>query len=373
MTATYVPSVALGFPVQRFPAAFSDINATNLLIDASGEKIAYCGYFWTPTREGKTVDGVECRTGAITDSGGTITTSIQNVDLTAGVPMRPNEGTPLVSLADRDLGLFTANAWNGYDFGASVALSFGQLIAVVWEFGTGFTTDVFRLGALSTSANTPSHSAVVVLKSGAGPSWPTVGQPLFANVVFRCTDGSFGTLFGAMPCVNSDILTFSSSSGGFDEIALGLQLPVPSTLEAIHAGIDMDGDANIIVYSGTTAQYTRLLDNSERGSASIRYIEVPVATLQSLSKDTLYRIGIQPNTTTSISVRYLDVNEAAHASLIYGCNAYTHYWDRVDGGAWSNETTTRIPYIGVTLAQLDDGAGGSGGAIPPLQGLIHAR
>jgi len=135
----------------------------------------------------------------------------------------------------------------------------------------------------------------------------------------------------------------------------------------------MDGDTNIIVYSGTTALYTRLLDDSERASGGARYLDVPVATLQSLSKDTLYRIGIQPNTTTSISVRYLDVNEADHASLIYGCNAYTHYWDRLNAGAWSNETTTRIPYIGVSLAQLDDGAGGSGGAIPPLQGLIHAR
>jgi len=362
----------LGFPVHRFPAGFGDVNDTTLVMDASGEKIAFCGYFWHPERATKTVDGIEFLTGAITDSGGSITTSIQNVSLTAGAPMRPDEGTPLVSLADRDLGLFTASGWNGFDFGASSSIAFGQLIAAVWEFGTGFTTDVFRIGGVATAANTPGHSAIANLKAGAGPSWLTTGTTIFPNVVFRCSDGSFGTLFGGLPCVSSGLLTFNSGSAGFDEIALGIRLPVPFTIESIFAGVDMDSDTNIIVYDGTTALYTRLLDNSERASVNIRYIEVPLGTLQALSKDTLYRIALQPNTTTNIVVRYIDINEAGHAALVHGCNAYTHYWDRLNAGAWSNETTTRIPYMGVTVAQCDDAAGG-GGAINPLNGLIVAR
>jgi len=356
MAATFTPSLTLGVPVREFAAAFS--NLSGITIDASGEKIAFCGYFWNPERATKTVDGVEFLAGNITDSGGTISTSIQNVSLTAGFPMRPDEGTPLVSLNDRDLGLFTASAWNGYDFGASSSISFGQLIAVVWEFGTGFTTDVFNLQMLPTAANAPSHSCVSIGKTAAGPVWTNAASAHYPNVVLRCSDGTFATLFGAIPCSATTTLTYNNGSAGFDEIALGLRLPYPFTLEAITAGIDMDGDTNIILYDGTTALYTRLLDNSERSNSASRFLHVPVATLQACAANTLYRIGVQPNTATNISVRYLDVNEADHAALIPGVNEYLHYWDRINAGAWSNETTTRIPFIGLSIAKLDDGTGG---------------
>lgn len=369
MTATLLPFRGLNGGMQLDlvdeDLAPPALLATSLLIDATGEKIAYVGRYWNPQRASKTIDGVEFLTGALTSAGGSeLTISLQTVLLTTGPPGRPNESTPLASVTDVPISTFTASTWSGIDFADTEAVTYGQLLAVVWEFDAGgrLGADAFRLSGMQSNIASFSHTLIANLKTGG--TWANLG--VVPNVVFRHSDGTFGTLQGAF--IASSITSHSIASNTTpDEIAVGIAHPVPVSMDTFCGAASLAGDTDLVLYTGTTALDTVSMDaNTVAGGGGYRQFEAPFPP-RALTASTLYRLAYKP-TTTTLSIYYsVNVNDAAFVAFHGFDPTNGHYWERTDAGAWGGELATRVLFMGYYLSHFDDGAGsGSGGG--PLVG-----
>lgn len=361
MTATLLPFRGLRGGMQ-FDLVDEDLAppallATSLLIDATGEKIAMVGRYWNAERASKTIDGVEFLTGALTSAGGSeLTISLQTVLLTTGPPGRPNESTPLASVTDVPISTFTANTWSGIDFADTEAVTHGQLLSVVWEFDAGgrLGADAFRLAGMQTNIASFSHTLISNLKTGG--TWGNLG--VLPNIVFRHTDGTFGTLKGAF--VASSITSHSIASNTTpDEIAVGIFHPVPASIDSFRGAASLSGDTDIVLYTGTTALDTASIDaNTVAGGGGYRQWETPFPP-RALTANTLYRLAYKPSTTTLVIFYSVNVNDAAFV-VFHGFDPTNgHYWERTDAGAWGGELTTRVLFMGYELSHFDDGVSAS--------------
>src|SRR5262245_16743976 len=108
-------------------------------IDATGEKIAFCGYFWHPEGISKDITRVGFRFGSVTKAGGSgLTVSLQDLNLTTA-PMQPDEvQDQTVAIANGDSG-FTSNVWYRTNaLSANRTLANGDAVCVVIEYdGSG--------------------------------------------------------------------------------------------------------------------------------------------------------------------------------------------------------------------------------------------
>lgn len=341
----------------------------SVLLDAAADRVTMVGRFAHESQATKTVDGVEFLFGAVTKTNGsTFQVSLQNVDLATG-PVIREDGTAdqTLSIANADAG-FVSNAWYGGDFdgAATRSLAIGELVAVVFQFTSFVAGDSVNLRGLSvvSSALLDNQNAVVANLTGTYAL-----QTLLANVVLRCSDGTFGTLEHAWPCSVINTHTFNVNTAGADEYALGVQLPFPYRTDKVWLPAALAGATNTteyLVYSGTTALQTVTLDHNALLTAtgfrtSASYPE------QDHAKDTLYRLAARPTGTTSMNVYSLDVNEVGHMACLPG-GANFHTWTRVDQGAWGGEVTTRRLLAGIRVSAFDDAVGGGSGGGMRLAG-----
>jgi len=328
------------------------------LIDATGEKFAITGRVVWSDRGSHNIHTIGWRAGAITSVGGSgITISLQDASLTAGPPGQP-DGTQDQTVSVL-LSALSASAWNLNTLGADRTVAHGALLSVVWEYDVN--------GRLGADSLVITNLATQLVNSFTGhvpalytTSWNSTAA--IAVLVLVAADGTIGTLAGAVPWSAINTHAFNSGSAA-DELANQFQYPAPVTVEGVSALMTTASaaDFSVILYSGTTALATVAQDNNAfalRASGNVAWKYFPFATPQALAKDTLYRIAFRPDTANNITLYSADVNAAGYLDLIAGQNF--HYWDRVNAGAWANETTTRWLLIRLHLSQTDDGAGGGG-------------
>lgn len=341
-----------------------------MLIDATGEKAAVVGRVKWADRGTHDVRSVGWRAGAIVSAGGSgIVTSLQDVHTTTGNPPRPDEtqdqtiGALLSALA--------ANAWNTQTFSADRAgVAHNDLLAVVWEYdGSG------RLGADSLQVSSlfaggaSSRSMLGALNVLLTASWAL--QSSFPTLVLIGADGAIGTLGFGAPWSLVNTHTFNNSSTP-DERANQFVLATPATIEGVTLpiGVVDAADVSVILYTGTTATETIAFDEDSGpfdGTSVNRMHHFAFNTPRDLLAGTTYRIGVQPNTANDITIFSFDVAAASYLALFGGEDM--HYWDRVDAGAWDNETLTRCLAMKLHFSKTGDDTGGGGGG----GGLLRAN
>jgi hypothetical protein len=338
-------------------------------IDATGEKIAFSGRVWFPARTStKAIRRVCLRWGTVTKSGGSaLTISLQDVSLTAGPPMQPDETQDqTVAVANADAG-FASNTWyRSGTLSADRTVTFGDLLSVVVEYdGSG------RSAPDSVNLSCPNwpppnrHGAVAALKTASWAATNTI-----PNVILEMSDGTFGTLLGSFPCSEINMHTIAVNTGTADEYALAFTPATPFGVDGMWAVMTPGtgaADFEAILYQGTSALATVAQDGNLSEFNAARLTEVPFAS-QDLAAGTLYYASIRPTTTTSINVFSFDVADANHLT----CHDEGTAWNfatRLDQGSWAAATTTRRLMAGVRASSLDDGAGGGGGGAQRGNGL----
>lgn len=340
------------FPRWTTPPALGSI-----LLDAAADRITMVGGFTHPDGVSKTVDGVEFPFGTVGKANGsTMQVSLQNVDLGNG-PVIREDGTPdqTLTIANADAG-FVSNAWYGGDFDAAGTrtLAIGELVAVVFQFGSFVAGDSVNIRGLATvnSSNVLDNQNIVV----ANLTGTYAAQVLLSNVIFRCSDGTFGTLENAWPCTAVNTHAFNVGTGVADEYALGAQLPFPYQSNGMWAPSLLAGATfatEYLTYSGTTALQTTTMDHNALSANTVYNLRRNYPPQTHLA-NTLYRVAVRPTGTTNISVYSTDVNELGHMACLPGGSAF-HLWTRLDQGVTWTPFTTRRLLAGIRLSAFDDG------------------
>lgn len=373
MALVSLPGQSIWFP--RLPdISLPSSLSTALTIDATGEKIAFLGNFYSPDRTSKTINKIGFPTGAITSAGGSIIrVSLQNISLTAGPPGQP-DGTQ-DQYRDANLNTYTANSWfltglvtsDGTDTGSKRTVSHGEKIAVVIEYDSGGRLGADSLIVSSALAlNTSTHQGQVSLYT---TSWAT--QSVIPPCLFECSDGTFATLQVAFPFKSRTTTTFNSGSTP-DEYGLKFVAPFSGKAEGIWTTLYFpagSSDVDLVLYeSGTEIASVAIDANTAQSTANARITVVMFSTAQSITSGNEYIIAVRPTTANSVQVQQFDVDSAAHWAVHAGPAAMCQT-TRTNAGAWS-DTTTRRFYGGLLFSEIHDGASSGGGGGPLIGGRL---
>jgi hypothetical protein len=361
-------SAILGMPAASIVTATAVIASGQ--IDATGEMFACVGQVWykdRATAASKNLTRFGFRFGSVTKAGGSgLTVSAQNLNAGASQPGQPDETQDQTVAIANGNSSFASNTWIRTDaLSAARSVAYGDPLAMNIEFdGSGrLGADAVQFTGLQagSSMNIP---GAVVKSSG---TWTNLLY--LPNLVLEFDDGTFGTLNGSLPF--SAVGTHSTFNTGStpDEIAIGVKLPFPAKVDGIWAitGGTSTADFDVVLYDsdGSSVLASESIDASMLQTNSRKYIHIPLAET-AIAKDTLFYAAIKPTTANNVSLDYLDVSAAGHLQCHFGGEDWCQY-SRSDAGAWS-ATTTRRPWIGISVSSFDDGTAVGGGALGNLFG-----
>jgi hypothetical protein len=352
----YYPAPFGGMPYWANPPAFQ----SQMLIDATGEKVAFCGYVWFSSRTGsKNITRIQFRFGNITKAGGSaLTLSLQDASTTTA-PLQPDETQDqTVAVANSAI---VANTWiRSNALSATRQVSFGDLLCVVWEFdGAGrLGSDSIVISTLSIPAASLSNGQMVPTLKTSG-AWAT--QSAVPLLVLEFDDGTYGTLNGCVPYSALGSPHYGSTTAVSDEYALPFTVPVPCKIDALWAEISLDGttsDYELILYNGTTViEAITVKGVQSGGTGSSRHQERLLTVERELQPGNTYYVSVRPTTSNQLGILYFDVADANFLSLT-GVGSEASFTTRADQGSWAAATTTRRFVAGVRISSLDNGAGG---------------
>lgn len=334
------------------PSAASQLQfATGATIDASTE---LCAFVFRVPKSGN-IRTIGFRTGAVTvDASTRLNVNLETVSATDGNPTGTDYGGSAAGAASAAP---TANSWNSIALGTDATATAGDIVAAVIGYGTFVAADTVVISVVN-SGNTLQQDFPYV-DAFVGGAWAksAVQLPL---VSIGYSDGTYDYIAGTAPYSNITNQSYASNTAGTDEYALSFQVPWPCRLRGVAAEVDGEGDYEVIIYSGTSALETITVDKDIRGSVTRKLAYFRFPTGQTLTANTVYRLGIRPTTTTAIVLPIYTVNSAAIFDQMNGGQAFC-LGTRLDQGAWAADTTTQRPAIWLQFDQFDDGvsAGGS--------------
>jgi hypothetical protein len=184
-------------------------------------------------------------------------------------------------------------------------------------------------------------------------------------------DGTYGDIGGfacsGVPTTGTYNSGTLAGSGG-DEYALAFTVPFKCrvagawTAFSSVAGADFELD----LYSGTTVIGQAAVDGDYVGStASVNLRTYLFASPATLTAGSSYYISARPTTANNLTYRYFTLPAAAMVQGAGFFPATCGLATRTDQGAWGATDTTKIPYLGILIDQIDDGTGG-GGLLRPV-------
>jgi hypothetical protein len=316
-----------------------DARAVSLVIDASGEKVA----FIFPVPKSGDIRKVSFRLGLVT-TGQTLKASLQDVDLTTGDPDGSIDQSGTVAVANND-----DNTWKTVTFGADRTVTRGDLLACVLEFDSTVGNLAIEVNSLNPYANVyVDHFTAAWVKQARGP-----------QLVIEYSDGSFAPILGASAGTQTSRDYNNGSTP--DEIALRFSFPFP--VRVMGAGFygRLSGDCDLVLYDQTTALDSVSLDSNVNQPASDGKFVGVFATSFDAAAATAYRLAVKPTSGTNVRLHTMDFSAAGHQDQMPGGDDC--FWsERTDAGAWS-DTTTRRPMIFLVVEAADDAAGAGGGLL----------
>jgi hypothetical protein len=121
-------------PAPRYMTVAPSFTSTPL--DASNEKLAYVGpVIWSDPTSSKSIETIGFLPGTVTDGGGTLRVSLQNVDTASTTPSR-GDGTQ-DQYIDVAVSALTTNTWyqtgTTWTSGSDRSVTYGEQIAIVFQ------------------------------------------------------------------------------------------------------------------------------------------------------------------------------------------------------------------------------------------------
>jgi hypothetical protein len=322
------------------PRSNIDGGSTSMLLDASGEKAAFI--FRAP-KTGN-ISNVYFRLGAVT-TGQTLKASLQDVSLANGDPDEVVDESGTVSVADTD-----DNLWKQVTFGASRAVTRGDLLCCVVEFDS----TVGNLNLIRHNVSNVQGYAYATLKTG---TWTKANTGYYLAVGYD--DGTYPQIPGTAPH-HISLQNFANNSTP-DEVGNKIIARVPMRVIGAYFAGRNTGDFQFVLYEGSSVTPTAVLTSAtmdadvDNGLADT-YFFTYFDSSYDLTVGETYRLVLLPTTTTSLG--RLDLNYTA-ASILSGDDFGTDIvrTSRTNGGNFAEDTDKRV-LCGLLVSHIDDGAGG---------------
>ena len=317
-----------------------DTAGADMLIDAAGEKAAFC------LRVGKAGDihKIHFRLGTVT-TGQTLKASLQDLDA-SGDPDGVIDQSGTVAVADTD-----DDAWKTVILGVDRTVAVGAMLAVVIEYNTTVGTLIVKRGTNTLNYGNAYCDLYTTLwtKSTAAPI-----------VKLEYSDGTVYHQQGVQTAIAGSIEYHTASA--VDERALRFQLPFPARCLGLAFHGRLNADAELVLYNAGGALATAVLESDHKANSTDLVYSALFATPQSLSANTTYYAALKPTVTPAVVRLYewTAVANADFAGMSGGTGFYTA--TRADAGAWT-EVNTQRPQIFLLLDQFDDAASGGLGVL----------
>lgn len=341
----WVPTPANGF-------AFDE---TLYVIDATTERVALI----VRCPKAGVIDRFDAHVGVVTNSPDNgLRFSIQGVSLVTGLP----DGTILgaTSNAFVTYAHTVTTGWKATDFGETVTVTRGQLIALVIDIPTFAAADSICMRAIQSVHQSlfPHGVSVTVTKQGQYIPW-------FA---LHYTDG-YALISPTLPAPSEiTSVTFNSGTAGADEYALAFSLPFPCKLNAatIFMMADAAADFEVLLYGsdGATVLSTLTHDGDVTSGAVLKNAFFYLGTEVTLLANTTYRLAVRPTTVNSVYLAYHSYSNLALMETKGGGGAFYLSARLNQGGSWTdyNSGTFRSPHISLNFSAFDDAVSAGGGS-----------
>lgn len=296
----------------------------------------------------------------------TLTVGLQDVSLTTGDP----DGT-FDQSATIATGSITANTTVKVTLGSDRAVTRGDLMAVVVQFGTFVALDQVNINSqldwLTRSG--PFQYGYPDNNTSGSYAKTTTNVSSFS---IEYDDGSYAFIPSMMPVLVNGAVSYNNSSTP-DAIGLRFQVPFPCKIGGCFFGLDADGDFDVYLY--TSSSKTLLLSSDKDVRAGVFSVVSPFmfTAEQTLAANTTYVLSIEPSSATDVELRYFDVSAAAVLDQLEGGQAF-HYATAKNPATTADftMTTTRRPVMGLIVTAVDDGVTPATSTAPMLSGLVVA-
>ena len=322
------------------------------IIDATDDRVAFI--FMVPktgniTKVGFRVDTVT--------TAQTIRVSLCTVDDTTGDPTTTLYGSSAAGTQASP----AANTFYEVTLATPAAATIGDIVAVVLQFDTTVGNVTINVGMATYGARATTSFPYLDVFATA---W-TKGAANSVNCIPNC---SIGYDDGTYP-YNGMIAYFSLSSLAFnngsnpDEIGNRFTLPFPARVSGFWTDIDLDGDADLVLYGPTdTVLATVSMDKDVEPVATGSWGHYRAFTPVTLAANTVYRAVVKPTSATSLSVYRMSLSGGgASAAMMEQHSGGTTFYrtHRTDAGSWTDDSTERIRSLGLFFDGFDDAAGGA--------------
>ena len=301
-------------------------------------------------------------------TGATRRIGLYTVDLTTGAPTSPPTAFAANSFVDK---AYVAGDNNDFitsgNFGADCAVTKGAILSVCWITPAATPGNIL----INTFADQLSQSFPYrALYTGSWALSSGVG-----NVLFEYDDGTFAIPLGCVAYGDSAANTFTTvafnSGSNPNHLGARFQFEGPVRVNGAWIWCDLDGDADVYLvdasWDGTSgdALATASLDATLRGDVSNTMHFIEFTATVDLTANTFYRLVVVPTSVTNLSINYASLVSADQmAAQPLGADFhYTTANNPNDDTDWTNYNsgTFRVPFMGLFIDGLSDGAGGGSG------------
>lgn len=313
-------------------------------------------------------------------TGGDITVGIYQVDATTGNPADTPVAWATNTFVTKTTATTDANDLvNSGNFTADATVVAGDVFAVCFinpaaSFGN------IQIGCFADSI--PSGFPYSTLFTTA---WAKSAQS--PNLLLHYSDGSIEIPDGCYGIGDATGIGFGgttytlSTSTTPDVMGFRLVPPAPMTVRGAWFWMDCDSPCNVklvtAAWDGASSGLlaTGVIDSDLRSSTSQGVFFCTFDTAVSLTAGTTYRVIIEPTTTTSLFVFGYSCSTSGqfNAQVFAGGMSVTTAKDPNDDTDWTNYNNGtdgyRLPWAGLLVTHLDDGAGGGSTKFPAASAL----
>ncbi len=358
MTTTFFNGQGIYFPSMPWYNAGGVVIASNLVIDASAEKAAFCGRVWMISAGAtKDINKVHiilaaCTTTAVNPA--TFRLSLQDVTATGGIMVPDGTADQSATAVTNTL---TSSSINTFTLGANRTVSQGDLIAVHFDYSAFTAGDVVTIGSLNLSY----FAAQTLSELNVAGTYAI--QNTGPMVTLEYTDGTFGTLEGGYAAASISNPTMSVSLTGLaPERGVEFTVSVPMTIDGGYSilGHAASAGSTILLYNETTTITNAVVSINPNfyGSTGQRSYEWTFPAQISLDPGNTYRLVHRAQNSVPITFQEMGVLDQSNLqALSGGVNFFAT--TRATVGSGFTTTSTKRGLMGIRAIAFSDGAGGS--------------